>query len=311
MATVRRPDLERIPVSRPDFIGQQIAPPQTVMGLAGTAYYDDIVSDQTAQQNRSAGSAITSAYVSVASQAYSIAPIERRAKAEDYRVPLLGGLVRAETKLARVSIRSVYAVHEALVAAAVLAQASPGGSANIGSSLIGAIDTGKATIEDYGAMGRIALVGSRKVVQRVKRYSEVTDRMVFTGVPTSDLRDVRNISDQQLAAALGVDVVLAGKNSIWYSGAAVYEQRLALVILPDPAMDADEEIQAFRTLSFPVDGAEGGLQVQSYFDDDLTSYVVQARLYQQLNTYNPELVYLLKGVDESNAVTSGTTATDA
>jgi len=49
--------------------------------------------------------------------------------------------------------------------------------------------------------------------------------------------------------------------------------------------------------------------MESYHDDNLVADVVQARSWVDLEILNPELIYILDGIDAGNATTTTTTTT--
>jgi hypothetical protein len=134
--------------------------------------------------------------------------------------------------------------------------------------------------------------------------------MKYTGVIPASIEDVRGFSDIQLAAALGVDEVIAGPDAEWYTASSSYYERGALVVLPDPNADPREEPQFARTWTCKV--AEQGEQqflVESYRDDNLIADVVQARSWFNVVALNQELCYVLWGFDDLNATSTSSTTT--
>jgi hypothetical protein len=306
MAT-RRPDLEALPYKAPPYLATILMPYINLPGKAGTIYYKDIQSDQSAQTGRSAANAPTTTTLTSSSAAISCAEAVYRVNFADDEVNVMGGLANAQAAGSRVVKRSVGANVEALVAAHVL-----NGSSvpvwDIQESLIKYVALAYETLQDY-AEGPIALVGARRMINRVKRYSEVIARMAYTGVIPRDIRDVRNISDEQLAAALGVDRVLAGPTAQWYTASATYQDRLAVMVLPNSDAGPLEELQFGRTYIYPIDDQGNNIMVETYRDDNLIAEVVQARVWRDAELLNPELCVILDGCDELNANTTTTTTT--
>jgi len=305
---VFRPDLAAMPAAYPNYLTPVLLPFQPVKQKTGTAYYDDIQADTTAQTGRTITDSPDSFAVASSKVSFDLDQSKefiKDAQIPDSEITLLGGLDKAEAKGARKGKRAVMASLEALTAAKVLNNgASP--VRDILGSVIAAIQLAKQVVADY-AEGRVAVVGSQYVLDRLKRYPEVVDRMKFTGVLIGAVRDVRSISNDQLAAALDVDVVLGGRKSVWYDASAVYQDRLAVMVLPDPQFDPDETIQFGRTLVFPVEGAGDNIEVTTFPTDRPPANWVRARAYAEQHLFNPEACYILKGIDDGNAVTTSTT----
>lgn len=312
MAT-RRPDLEALPYHNPGYIAEYLAPPMLRQVKAGTLYYSDVQAAQTAQTDRTLGYAPTATIVSSSSTTWTMAEKIRRNRADASEIEQLGGLAAAQQKMARLGKRAVGSAIESLAVAATFGNTVNISTANILNSLNNAVNVAKEAIGDY-ADGRIALFGGRRMIDRIKRYAEVTARMVYTGmVPADRAKDVRNISDDILAGALGVDLVLAGPSSEWLC-TTTYDGYIGLCVLPDPQVDPDETIQFARTMVMPVP-AEGNpaniFQVESYYSDDLKSEVVDCTAWVNLVGLNPEACYILTGCDELNASSTTTTTTGA
>ena len=304
MSTVRRPDLEALPYKAPSFIASTILPFLPKMVKAGTQYYQDILSDVSAQTDRTLAEAPTATAIASASTTFNLSGDEKihRAKIDASEIEQLGGLDRAQQKAARKGKRAVMkAVEDAVVTATF------GGTGfstrDILNSFDNAIKLAKEQIQDY-ADGRVALFGARRIVDRLKRYSEITAKMIYTGMVNSDqARDVRNISDDILAGAIGVDIVLAGPSTEWLGAASAYDGYLGLCILPDGNVEPDEEIQLGRIPILDLGNGQN-MMVESFFSDDLKSEVVDTSLWAEVLMFNREACYILKGVDESNTVTT-------
>ena len=307
----RRPDLEAQSYKTPGFIGMRLFPALKRMVKAGTIYFQDIVSDGSAQTDRTLASAPTATAIASASTTWSMAEKIKRYKIDQSEIEQLGGLDNAQQKAARLGKRAVMGAVEALAIAATFGDQSNITTVDILDSFLKTLDVAKETIQDY-ADGTLALFGARRIIGRLKRYDEVVERMKFTGVLPGSVRDVRSISDQQLAAALGVDEILAGPSTgYWLGGSNAYDGVLGLAVLPDPNTDPDEEIQIGRTLAMPVpvDGsADNIFQVETYYSDDLRSEVCDTVAWISLEVFNKEPIYLMTGIDEENAVTTTTAA---
>lgn len=309
MARERRPDLEAAPYKSPIYMGTTILPGWTRMVKAGTYYYADVLADADPQTDRTLASAPTATSITSSSAAWSMAELIKRYKIDQSEIEQLGGLAAAQAKGARAGKRSCMGRLETLIASAVWGSGAT--TANVLNSLVKAVQTAKYTVQDYTNGSRVALFGSRRNIDRIKRYAEIIAKMVYTGVLVRDIRDVRSVSDEQLAACLDVDAVLAGPNTEWGVG-GTYDEYLGVCALPDPATDPDEEVQLGRTflMGVPNEAAAGNVfQVETFFSDDLISEVVDTRLWYSIEVMNVECLYLLNGVDELNASSTTTTTT--
>jgi len=307
-----RPDLEALDYKRPGNLTDTLFP---MLGRAvrqGTLYYQDLQADAAAQTGRTAGAAPTETTMADAKTTYNLENDEfiARIKIPDAEIAGLGGLDAAQQSAARRGKRGIGVAIEDLTVANILANGSVT-YVDILASLIGAVDTGVGTLLDQGADGPIAFCCSRRIFSRIKRYAEIIERMKFTGVLPSGITDVRGISAAQLAAALNVDEVRIGPDTEWYTHAAGYQDRAALVVLPDGGMNPNETPQVGRTAWFSPDGttpAAGALfECHSYYSEEKLSEMVDVRAYAEQHVLNPELIYGLDGIDELNAVITTTT----
>jgi hypothetical protein len=305
MAT-RRPDLEAIPYKNPGFIGGTLLPFLPKQVKAGTQYFSDILSDVSAQTDRTLSEAPTAYSIASASTTFNLAGDEKihRAKIDSSEIEQLGGLDAAQQKAARKGKRAVMkAIEDAVVAATF--GGSGFSSRDILSSFINAINLAKEQVQDY-ADGRVCLFGARRIIDRLKRYSEITGKMIYTGmVNSAESKDVRNISDDILAGAVGVDVVLAGPSTEWLGAASAYDGWLGVAILPDGNVDPDESIQLGRIPILDL-GAGNTMLIESFYSDDLKSEVVDTSMWSEILMLNKEACYILKGIDESNTITTTT-----
>jgi len=268
----------------------------------GTQYYQDILTDVVAQTGRVAGTAPTTNLVADEKTTFNLENDEfiDREEIPDGDIAGLGGLDAAQHKAARKAKRAVGNAVEDLTAANVLANGSVTYT-DIGTSLIRAIGLGKDTIMDREGAGRIALVISSRLFHLIKTYTEIKTAMAYTGVPITDLADVRGIRPSQVAAALDVDEILIGNNTQWYNQSATYQSRAALVALPDPNIEPDEVCQVGRTLWFSPSGlvpSEPQLyEVHTWFSETELSEMCDARAYAEQHLFNVEHIYGLAGVD--------------
>jgi hypothetical protein len=310
----RRTDLEAIPYKRPQMLTPTLFPMLPRAQRQGVIYYQDYAADPSAQTGRTAGTAPTTTLVADAQTTFNLENDEfiKRMEIPDGDIAGLGGLDKAQMVAARRGMRAVGNSVEALTAANILANASVT-YVDILASLIDAVGVGYETLADR-AEGRVALVCSHRIFNRIKQYDEVVERMKFTGVLPASVNDVRGISAAQLSAALGVDDVLVGPTALWYTASAAYQDRAALVVIPDGDMEPTEDLQVGRTLWFMPDGGTPAVdpalfEIHSFFSDTELSEMVDVRAYAEQHVFNAELIYGLDGIDAENTVTTTTTTT--
>jgi hypothetical protein len=306
MAT-RRPDLEAAPYKEPNYIWKAIMPLYEVMVKTGDTRFQDIVADAAAQTDRTLGTAPTATRIDSAKVTFSLNEKIKRYKMDNSEIEQLGGLLMAQMKGARAGKRAVGAAIETAAIASTFGDEANINSADILTSFLKTLDVAKETVMDY-ADGPLGLFGAYKVANRLKRYDEVVERMTFTGVLPGNVRDVRSISDAQLAAAIGVDQVLPGPSAAsaagWLGAASAYDGWLGLMALPDASADPDEEIQFGRMFAMNSGSAGELFQVETYYSDDLRSEVVDTTAWIDEQVFNKEACYILKGIDEENTVTT-------
>lgn len=311
MATRRR-DLEALPFKAPPYIGARLMPYFTVGQKTGTIYFDDIVADATAQTDRTLGTAPTAVRIDSANSSFTVTEKIKRYKIDESEIELRGGLAAAQAKMSRKGKRSVLGRYEETVIASTFGDESNINSQDILASFLQALDVAVETILDYSdGTGIVALFGAHRVIQRLKRYDEVVEKMKFTGVLANGVNDVRAISNNHLASALDIDLILNGPTSTtyWLGGSSAYDGWLGLMVIPESAenaMDPDEQTQFGRQVTMPIGDGDGGFKVETYYSDDLKSEVCDTTGWQIPFVMNKELCYILKGIDEENTVTTTT-----
>ena len=298
----RRPDLEALPYARPSYLTNMIFPILPRAMRQGTLYFQDLLADVAAQTGRTAGTAPTSHLLADAQTTYNLENDEfiDREKVPDGDIAGLGGLDAAQQKGARKGKRSVGNAVEDLTVANVLANGSVTYT-DIGTSLLAAIGVGFDTLADLEGGGKIALVCSSRVFNLIKRYTEVVDRMKYTGVIAGSVTDVRGVSAMQLGACLNVDTILVGNNEQWYTQSETYQDRAALVKLPEEGTEPDEVVQVGRTLWFSATGAmpsdDALFECHTWYSDADLSELVDVRAYAEQHVLNAEHIYGLDGID--------------
>lgn len=312
MAT-RRQDLEKAPFAVPGYLQNVVMPALSRAERVGTLYYTDVQTDLTADTSRTLGSAPAAKALASAYTTWDMSGVSSgyenigRMQIDDSVKREFGGLVPAELVGARVAKRMVSHQIETAVAAHVL-NGSGTVRWDILNDMLGTIERAATRVRDY-AEGRVAFVTSATIFSRVKRYAEIIARFGLTGVLPASIKDVRGLSAAQLAAALNVDEVLIGRDTEWYTASATYQDRGAVMVLPEPGVDPIETVQFGRTVTCPV-GDQGDMDVflcESYRDDNLLADIVQARGFAITKLLNPEALVIISGMDALNTVSTSTT----
>lgn len=309
----RRPDLEALETNPVlGFIGDSILPSVNVMEKTGTVYYKTLTADSAAQTGRSSGSAPTRTLLTDSSTTYSVAEAIKRYGVDRNEVKQMGGIAAADKLGGTAAKRSVQRIKEAAVAAAVLANASAT-VYDIEASFVGAAQVGLEAIRRYP--GRTAFVASQTVFNRIMKYAEITNLFslssaVLNGAQAADIIGRRpSALKLALAGILGVDEVLIGDDDQWYDANAAYQDRAALVKLPDPEAFSHKLDPVFgKTMLYLPDGVQP-YAVESFYDDNDKINNYDASLWYELKVLNAGALYILDGIDASNAVTTSTTTT--
>jgi hypothetical protein len=313
----RREDLELALVEINPYlgaIGTLILPMKDVAGKSGTYYYQDIEADSTAETSRGASAAPNEVVIGENSSTWSCSErIKRYVVRRDSVKTQFGTVARADMVGAKAALRSVLRFHEAEVAAAVLANATATVD-DIEASFIQTAQAGLDAIKRYS--GKKALVMSQTVFHRVMRYEEIVDRFGLSSAAVSGADALSIVAREPealkllLRAIIGVDEVLVGDDDIWYDGSAAYQERAALVALPDPDDVSELEGAVFgKTFRYLPDGQAYPFFIESHYDDDDKTNKYDASVWTSLEVMNTGALYILDGLDESNTVVTTTTTT--
>ena len=311
---LKRPDLEQLPFKMPNFLTPMLMPKYGLAVKSGKFRYQDVRAEGTAQTDRTLGTAATYNHVASASADYSMDEKDYRAHMDDSEIEQSGGLDKAQQVMARIGKRAVFNKIEAETIAATFGDKANLNPRDIGASLISAVETAVQTVQDY-AEGRVVLFGAQSMLNRAKRLTEVVSRMTFTGVIAGDPRDVRSISNAQLANVLGVDYCLGGPSTAsaygWLGAASAYDGFLGVMVLAEPEDTPLDSIQFGRMFVLEQDnvnsdgtGFEGLFNCYSWYNKDKSSEVVDTTAWIDPIVMNKELCIILTGLDEGNTITT-------
>lgn len=283
---IRRPDLEAMEVSYPNYIGTKVYPWLGKPQIAGKLYFQKYKSDITAQYNRNHAALGDISQNVIAANDVSFSTTELRARvAMSYTQRIgYGDDERADMAQGRLAKRAYFNKVESLIAAQVL---NTTGAVDGTADPVAAIDTNVSLLRDAG-IGRVALVIANATKIALKNNAVIKDRMKNTGLGAYDLKEIRNVGDYNLAAAIGVDEILTGKDDIWNTGAG--KTNAALVVLPDEYEDPAESVQLGRLVYFMyTDSTDDRFICESWTNPINDSFVVDCKGLVQLQEFNAEL----------------------
>lgn len=298
---IRRPDLEAQEVSFPAYIGTKVYPWLGKPQIAGKLYYQKFKSDITAQYARDHAALGDISQNVIAANDVSFSTTELRARvAMSYTQRIgYGDDERADMAQGRLAKRAYFNKVESLIAAQVL---NTTGAVDGTADPVAAIDTNVSLLRDAG-IGRVALVIANATKIQLKNNAVIKDRMKNTGLGAYDLSEIRNVGDYNLAAALGVDEILTGKDDIWHKGAG--KRNAALVVLPDEYEDPAESVELGRLVYFMyTDSTDDRFICESWVNPINDSFVVDCKGLVQLQEFNAELrktITLFEGSDSESA----------
>lgn len=298
---IRRPDLEAQVVSTPDFIGDKIIPFWGKPQIAGRYYFQAYKADKNAQYGRdhAALAEITNNVIVANDATFSCTELRSRISMSYSQLQGYKDKDSADLAMGRLAKRAWFNKTEALIADAIMnpTDAPVDGTADIVSTL----DTEITKIRDLG-IGNVALVLSNHNKVALKSNATIVDRMKMTGVPTGTFTDIRSVSDAQLAAALGCDEIITGKDTIWYAGlAGADKDNVAIVVKPNEAIDPAEEIQLGRLIYFMWEDSEADKFImESWHNNLVDAEVVDAKGLVDLKIFNKELITVVRAFNENS-----------
>lgn len=303
MDIVRRPDLESQTVSLPDYIGSKIYPFLGKAQIAGKLYYQKYKQDITAQAGRDHASLGDITQTVIAANDMSFACEELRARVAMGYTQRMGYFDNEHADLAqgRLAKRAFFNKIESLTAGKLF---KADGAIDGTVDPVSTIDTNVELLRDCG-IGRVALVISNHNKVALKANATIADRMKSTGLGAYDLKEIRNVGDMNLAAAIGVDEILTMKDAIGYAGVTGADKgTCALVVLPDEYDDPAETIQLGRLVYFMfTDSADDRFVMESWVNPIVDSNVVDCKGLFQLIEFNAELrkTIQLFDIDDSSS----------
>ena len=299
MSKIRRPDLEAIPVSFPEFAAARIFPWLPKKQDSGTLYYQSLKDDVDAQTGRNTAALGDISYNVMAATkgTFICSEVRAREKMSYDQVAGYGDQTGADIALGRRAKRAFFRKIEKMVASQLLDVANP---IDVKADPVLGIDTQVANLQDLAA-GDVVLVISNRNFVRLKGNATLKDRMKNTGITLGSGGDARYITAQQMAAAFGVKEVIIVRDKEWYAMQDPVDRgNAALLVLPNEAVEPVDEPQLGRLIHFEWDGEAGKFVMESYHDDDKDADVVDTKGQICLKVMNSELCKIVQLFDTSS-----------
>lgn len=262
----RRPDLEDLPVRYPEIIGQHLFPFIMVPNEAGKMFYRPVNADFKAQRGRDTANvaAITRHAVKNAHLNYSTEEVMGGTIMSYDQINSYGSADLADLELGRLVIRSFLEEIEQDIVDTVFGY----DPLDVSSDVVAGIEDAAIDLQDVGT-GDVCLAISSHNLTLLKKDPAVKDRMKNTGVLLGAGGDPRKVTNEQMAAILGVSRLYVGRNEEWYRGVSGSKRGFGcLFIEPDEKLSPTLQAQLGRTIVKKVDGEDKMFIVTAYYSND-------------------------------------------
>jgi hypothetical protein len=289
----QRQDLATLQVRRNPYTVPWLANPIKIATTSGFIFPQKYASG-TIESGRNLGTAPTSE--NFADNALSVSLVEKidRQNIDDRILAQYGGLAGAQVAMAKRALLVVQKKLEQLFAEQVLDGGAtvPAASTNIISDLKNAA----FTVGDY-CNNRIGLVCGQSLYLSLINDSGIVAEMAkqpaFVAASTEP-NSVRMVRRQLLAAAIGVDEVIVGGTDVWDDTSITNDTCVAVMALPSPGMDCQEEIQALAYVQQTVGGNGDYFNASTHYSDDKKGNVVDVWTNALVDVVNADLIQLVK-----------------
>jgi hypothetical protein len=293
MATEQRPDLASLNVRRNPFTVPWLANPVKVT-TTQAYYFPQIYGTGTIQSGRNLSAAPTAEdFATNATSATLVEKIDRQT-IDDRILVQYGGLAGAQVAMATRAHLIVQKNLEQLFAEQVL-----DGGATVPASSTNYIAVLKNAAFAVGDLcnARLGLVCGQSLYLTLINDSgivaEIAKQPAFVAMSTEP-NSVRNVRRQLLAAALGVDEVIVGGTDVWDAASITNDTCVAVMALPSPGMNCQEEIQALSYIQQVVGGEGSYFGASSHYSDDKKANVVDVWTNALVDVINADLISLVK-----------------
>ena len=301
-----RPDLSSAEWTRTPYVFDRVAPPLSRLQMGGSMTYTPWTERGAATTNRDKYDAHTRSHMGSASVDFVCGEkTSTKDMAQQDVVQGYASLMHAELAMAAVGKDEVNTSLESDLATALLANPV---DFTASENLPGDIEDAAAELSDKTPDAKIALVMSTRVFTRLKACAAIQERMKNTGIAIGEGGDPRKVTAAQMAAILGVDEIILGKNTCWGKSKAV------LIALPTESKQPNEEVQLARTLIYRYDPTAGiPFECTSWFDNDNDTHCVKCKAYATVKVLNAVLktAFQLFEEDESDSSSSGSDSQSA
>lgn len=301
----RRPDLEAMEVAPPEgYIGSQLMPTFETTERTGTVYYQSTsgaaLAESAAETGRSVSTAPSEQAVAADSTTWTCAEVIDRTYITPAEAKCMGGMEKADMIGAKVAKRNVMNAIENAIRAKVLSGVTPSATFDASKFLL-QVQTGLEAMRLYD--GEKVLYGASICIKGVIRsmladsqMGPVFSRIVSGTAPTVALGGMNlKILTEALAVFLGVDRVVAGRDSNWNIAAA--SGRIGLMTADnsgDPLSHKWKAVYGKNFLYLP-DGKQP-FTIETFYDnDDLTNKYTCYANYG-LVELNSACLYVFDGV---------------
>lgn len=298
--TGERPDLAAIEVNPPEgYIADKIIPIVPVTEKTGTIYYATAPSDATAATSRSAGTAPTAVQISDSTTTFTTVEHVTRGGITPDEVKTMGGIEKADMVGAKYAKRQGMNALETAVCTVILGKAASN-----------QFDPQKLLTDTQVALqamrlyeGKTALISSTNVLKRIVQHllSDSAAGPVFSRIVTGTAPSVAvtGLSFENwkasLAMYLGINIVLAGDDTIW--NATTYDGHFAIAKLDDGSDPLSHKWKPVlgKTFQFMPDGKQPWV-IQTVADRVNVNNLYDSYIWFETKLLNTGALYVFDGV---------------
>lgn len=293
MAEIRN-DLRDAPYSAPELTHERLAPTLVRYQEAGTLWYQPYAQDVTAQTTRAALGDVTANTQGAASTPYACGEIlDRQRMSYDAIRQSYRDELRADLAMARLGKRAVDDQIELAMANALLANPT---DLSASTNLPGDVENLAWGLIDRAPGSRCVLTISGRLFTTLKANAQIDARMKNIGIAVGEGGDPRRVTAAQMAAVLGVDEVIVAPNRVWVTMVsagtlgATGAKCGVLSMLPDGALQPNEEVQLGRVISYQFGETDSfPFEVTSWDDDRYLGRVIDTKTKAQFVLLNAAL----------------------
>lgn len=281
------------------YVGHRIFPPLDRYTKTGSFYYIAKGAATNVVNGRTAGAVVTPTNNKGTPQAFVCVERSDRQLVDDSEVNMYGGWDKYQMHLAANAYVNVADITEAAIAAALFAVTAFAAS---GTTLYERIQ--QALIPLRGKRGKVALIASQTMLLAMRQDTSITAHLSATGMVPADV-DPRFVSNKVLAACLNVSEVIEGLDAMADESTPIFPaSKLAVMVLPDPAFEPHQQIQAGRTIRYLPDQAPGAILYQAWegYDSSRKGKFVDVESFATPYVLNTDRIKIL---DEAGGPSSG------